>query len=337
MSGTLSPRLRSRSATRQVNPELSIVTTASGCIAITVSAVSRTRRRICRARGNTSAMPMMASSRIGTSECSPCSDMRSPPIPAKRMAPPVRSLSAAISAPPSASPEGSPAMTKISGDGPVGATTGASARLDADDEELGLISGGDNPGAIEDERRAGLDRDAAQTRRAARGNCARADGRQVGAAFLAGLGDLDEHAAGSLAAQLGAAGDQRIGALDRLDPEYDSLLDDDGLADIERAQCARDSDPMGNVGHRLLVRNDLSECPDGRQATPQDGVGADHLETLTLEFLDDRRKQAIVAQRAIADAGKELRRAPVRPQRHDRRSLQATGEDDLVDAGLVQQ
>src|SRR5260221_2169314 len=335
MSGTLSPRLRNRSATRQVNPELSIVTTASGRIAITVSAVSRTRRRICRARGNTSAMPMMASSRIGTSVRSPCSAMRSPPIPAKRMAPPVRSLSAAISAPPSASPEGSPAMTKISGAAPVSAMAGASARLDADDEELGLIGGSDDPGAVEDERRAGLDGDAAQTRPAAGHNGAHADGRQVGAAFLAGLGDLDEHAAGPLAPQTGTAGNQRIGALDRLDPEYDSLLDDDGLADIERAQRPRNGDAVDDIGPCLFVRNQLAERAARRETVPEDGIGADHLEAFALEFLGDRREQAVVAQRAIADAGKELRRAPIRPQRHDRRSLQADGKDDLVDACLV--
>jgi hypothetical protein len=53
---------------------------------------------------------MTASSCSGTRLLNPSAAIASPPMPAKRKAPPVRSLSAAISRPPSASPEGSPVM-----------------------------------------------------------------------------------------------------------------------------------------------------------------------------------------------------------------------------------
>ena len=113
MSGKVSPRRRSPCATRQLNPELSIVTTASGRSARIAATVSRTRRRITGARGRTSATPMIARSPSGTRLSSPCSRMRSPPIPATRSRPPVRCRSAAISAPPSASPDGSPVTMKM--------------------------------------------------------------------------------------------------------------------------------------------------------------------------------------------------------------------------------
>ncbi len=113
MSGKVSPRRRSPCATRQLNPELSIVTTASGRSARIAATVSRTRRKMTGARGNTSATPMIARSPSGTRLSSPCSRMRSPPIPATRSLPPVRCRSAAISAPPSASPDGSPVTMKM--------------------------------------------------------------------------------------------------------------------------------------------------------------------------------------------------------------------------------
>ena len=103
-------------ATRQLNPELSIVTTASGRCARIAATVSRTRRRITGARGNTSATPVIGQIGERDEALEPllraCARRRSR-RPAAR--PPVRSRSAAISAPPSASPEGSPVMMKMNG------------------------------------------------------------------------------------------------------------------------------------------------------------------------------------------------------------------------------
>src|SRR5260221_11533827 len=156
-------------------------------------------------------MPMTASSCCGTSERSPCPAIRSPPMPAKRTAPPVRSWSAAISAPPSTSPEGSPAMMKISGASVSAAMPAGSARLDADDEEIRRVGGGDDTRGVEDDRRAGLDGDAAQPGGERRLDSAHADRRQIGAPLLLRLGHLDEGAARALAAQLPAACPQRAG------------------------------------------------------------------------------------------------------------------------------
>ena len=90
-------------------------------------------------------------------------------------------------------------------------------------------------------------------------NRARADRRPVGAAFLTGLLDLDEHAARPFAPQRRAAPQQRVGALDRLDPEHEALLHDDRLADIERAERPGDAQPALDIGLRLRVRAEAAE------------------------------------------------------------------------------
>src|SRR5262249_24796818 len=45
----------------------------------------------------------------------------------------------------------------------------------------------------------------------------------------------------------------------------------------------------------------------------------------------------VIPERAIADAGEELGRAPVGAQGGERGPLHAAGEDQLLDAGLAQQ
>ena len=80
------------------------------------------------------------------------------------------------------------------------------------------------------------------------------DRRPVGAALLPGLRHLDEHAARPVAAQRGAAPQQLVGAFDRLDPEHEPLLHDDGLADIERAERAGDAHPVLDIGFGVVVR-----------------------------------------------------------------------------------
>src|SRR5260221_14183316 len=99
--------------------------------------------------------------------------------------------------------------------------------------------------------------------------------------------------------QYGTAGNQRIGACDRIDPEYNPLLDDDGLADIERAQRPRNGDAVDDIGPRLFVRNQLAERAARRETVPEDGVGADHLEALAFDLCDDRGEQAVVAEGTI--------------------------------------
>ena len=80
---------------------------------------------------------------------------------------------------------------------------------------------------------------------------AQSDRRPVGAALLTGLLDLDEHAARAFAAQCRATPQQLVGAFDRLDPEHEPLLHDDGLADIERAQGPGDAQPVLDI--RLAI------------------------------------------------------------------------------------
>src|SRR5262249_21123244 len=156
------------------------------------------------------------------------------PIPATLSRSPVRSRNAAISAPPSASPEGSPATMKMnSAASPFPDMALTLRRGDADDEQPGFIGDADELGSVHDKRHAGLCSDSLQTRSRGEGDGLRTNRRPVGTALLARLGDLDEHAAEGLAAQRGAAPYQLVGPFGRLNPEHEPLLHDDGLPDIE--------------------------------------------------------------------------------------------------------
>ena len=173
---------RSPCATLQLNPELSIVTTASGRCARIAATARRTWRRITGARGNTSAIPATARSASGTRLSIPCSRMRSPPIPAIRSPGPTRSRSAAINPAPSASPEGSPVMMKMNGASTLTGT--GSRRPHADDKQPGPVGGADDLVALEQQGRAGLDRDALQPGLGGERHRLRADRRPVDAALL---------------------------------------------------------------------------------------------------------------------------------------------------------
>ena len=102
-----------------------------------------------------------------------------------------------------------------------------------------------------------------------RGDGLGADHRPVGAALLAGLLNLDEHPAGPFAPERAAAPQERVGTLDRLDPEhhapaarrppgrYRARRDarDSMPADVRRAAtlgCRRPSVPFGPRHHRAL-------------------------------------------------------------------------------------
>src|SRR5207237_300919 len=153
----------------------------------------RTRRRISGARGSTSAIPATARSDSGTRLERPCSAMLSPPIPAKRTGSPARSRNAAISAPPRASPDGSPAIMKMNG--AVWPTP-----------------------------------------------------------LLTGRGALHQHAPRTVATQPGTAPQQSVSAFRRLDPEHQPLLDDDRLANIERANRTGETQTALDIGTSLGTR-----------------------------------------------------------------------------------
>jgi len=108
-----------------------------------------------------------------------------------------------------------------------------------------------------------------------------------------------------------------VGALDRLDTEHESLLNDHGLPDVESAQGLRDPQAVLDIGLRLLVRPDGTERALARDLGAKQLVGPNHPKTLMLEFGNHGRQQTIVAERAIADAGKKLGRTPVRTEREE--------------------
>src|SRR5258708_30486774 len=190
---------------------------------------------------------------------------------------------------------------------------------------------------MDDDRRAAVDGDAAQPGGVGRGDGAYTDGRQIGAPLLVRLGGLDEDTARSGAAELPAAREQRIGPLDRLDPEHEALLDDDRLSDIDRAERPRDYKAVGDIGMGLLIRYDAAEDAARRQVAGENAVDANHPEALALDLRDNRGEQPVVAERAIADAGEELCRPPVLPPRRHGRPFQPAGEDEFIHARLGQQ
>src|SRR5437588_961076 len=267
MSGSLSPCRRSRWAMRQLNPELSIVTTTSGRISSIARTVSRTCLRISGARGNTSATPATARSARGTRLVSPSCAMLSPPMPAIRSRPPVRSRNAAISAPPIASPDGSSATMKINGWAswpPI--IVPWSWCGDTHHEQPGLVGGADHFGAVEDKRRAGFGGDPPQPRLGGEDDGAYPDRRSVDALLLARLCRLDEHPARPVATQPGAAPQQPVGPFDRLDPEDEPLLHDHRLADVERADRSGEPQPVIDIGFRPGIRLEPAEPPGWQQS-----------------------------------------------------------------------
>ena len=84
-------------------------------------------------------------------------------------------------------------MIKIKGAGSL------TRRSDSDHEEAGAIGGGHDLVAIDDDRRAGFDGNAAQPGFSRQSHGPRSDRRPIGARLLAGLFELDENAAGPVA------------------------------------------------------------------------------------------------------------------------------------------
>src|SRR5712671_2829787 len=320
---------------RQLNPELSIVTTASGRISRIARTVSRTRCRISGARGNTSATPATARSESGTRLETPCCAIYSPPIPKIRMRSPVRSRSASISAPPRASPDGSPATMKMSGPASSPSVMAPWSwpllrHGDTNHEQTGLIGGADGFAAVDDQGHAGLRRNPLQARRGGEMDGPRPDRRAVDAPFLARLCRLDQHPARAVAAQFGAAPQQPIGAFDRLDAEHEPLLNHDRLTDIEGADRAGDTQTVLDIAASLRIRPATAKRPLRQKIIgSQQFLGAHDPKALALQLLDDRREQPVVAEPAIADSGEELGGAPIRAQRRQGGAAHAAGQHEI--------
>src|SRR6266436_1469023 len=134
-----------------------------------------------------------------------------------------------------------------------------SRATNADHEQTGSIGGSDDLLAIEYDGHLSLDRDAQQPGLRGELDGAEPDRRLIGTAFLIRLLDLDEHPAKPFAPQGGAPLQKCVGALDRLDTEHESLLNDHGLPDVESAQGLRDPQAVLDIGLRLLVRPDGTE------------------------------------------------------------------------------
>jgi hypothetical protein len=208
---------------------------------------------------------------------------------------------------------------------------------DADHEQAGAVGRGGNLIAIEDDRRAGLDRDPAQPVLGRQGNCAGPDRRPIGACLLARFFDFNENAARSFAAQYGAALQQRIGPFDRFDAENEALLHDNGLADIERAEFSRDAEPVLDIGRRLRIRPPPAERTLGRKPGNEQPVRGGNAKSLAFELVDDGRKKPIIAKRAIADAGEQLGRAPIRAQSRQAWPANSAGQHQFGNIVLAQQ
>ena len=187
------------------------------------------------------------------------------------------------------SPDGSPASTKTC----AGRIARAHPRpLDADHEQAGRVGGLDRALALDDQAVAGVHRDPGEPGGGRGADRRRADRRQIGAALLARLLELDQHAARPLAAQLAAAREQPVGALDRLDAEHQALLHDHRLADVELAEAGRDLDAERDVALGRRVGRGPGHQALGREQAAGDLVGADHAEALGLELARRSRRAA---------------------------------------------
>src|ERR1700724_3414201 len=204
-----------------------------------------------------------------------------------------------------------------------------SRSVDTDQEEANPVGCPDYLVTVEHDRGVGPDGDAAQSRFRCQQNRAQSDRRPVGAGFLTGLPDLYEHAARAFAAQRRTAPQQLVGPLYRLDAENEALLNDGGLADIERAQGPGDAQPTLDIGLRLRIWAEPAERSLRRERPVEQLIGAQHPKTLLFELLDHRRQETVIAQRAIADPRKQLGRAPIGPQCSQRGPPNAAGQHQL--------
>ena len=129
--------------------------------------------------------------------------------------------------------------------------------------DAGLVGGGEERVAIENQRPAGIDRQHRRAGDAHRLDRRQADNRHVEAHVLVRLGDLDDGDA--VAGQVTGAGDGLVGAFHGLDRDHRLMLHGDGLADVEAGD---------RVGHAIaelqilalrLGRRALAQLPLRRQ------------------------------------------------------------------------
>ena len=192
--------------------------------------------------------------------------------------------------------------------------------IETQQEQPGRVGRRDGGVALGQHRAAGLEGHAAQSRRRRGAHRLGSDRRQVGAAILAGLDQLDQHAAGARPRQRAGARQHRIGALHRLDRQHDALLHHAALADIDRAERPRHRDAAGDIGHRLRVRRRAAEQPGRAERLGQHLVGAEDAEPFLAQHPHDRRQQPVIAgEGGAADARQDARALGIRPQIQQRR------------------
>ena len=178
-------------------------------------------------------------------------------------------------------------------------------------------------GAIDQQGRAGLDRDAAQARPRARPpRCAAPIVGRSARRSWPGFGDLHQHAAAPLAPQRAAARDERVGAFDRLDAEHHALLHHHGLADIERAQRARHRDAAARCrpAGRVVGHDARRARPTGASASAKEAVDADDAKSLAPRARRMTARSSPSSPSALTPMrAKNFAAAPIRAQRGERR------------------
>ncbi len=161
----------------------------------------------------------------------------------------------------------------------------------------------------------------------------RADGRQVHAAILPRLHQLHQHAARAFPPQSGATREQRIGALDRLDPQHQPLLHHRALPDIDGAERPHHGDAAADVLARPVVRGGEAQQAGFGEYVLDDGLGGDDLEAVLLQHPDHRFQQPVIAlQGGDADADQHAGHAGIRADRQEGWPLRPAAHHDLADA-----
>src|SRR5688572_19021155 len=181
MIGSDGARRRTCFATRWVKSGLSMMTRRSGLAATTASAVRRIRVTIAGRLARTAVKPITAMSASGNRLATPSRAMACPPTPPKRTrSGPRRVFSARISFAPSWSPDSSPAT--------IHTVTGSAAfmvihprEVDGGEEQTELVGCPERVGLVQQQARAGADRDAGQAGLRSLDDRARPDRRHVDA------------------------------------------------------------------------------------------------------------------------------------------------------------
>ena len=158
---------------------------------------------------------------------------------------------------------------------------------DANHEQPNPIRCADHFVPIEDNRGAGLDCDPRQAGFRRQSDGTRTDRWPVGATFLTGFLDFDEHSAKPFAAKSRAPAQELVSPLYRLYPEHQALLNDDRLADIKIAQSASNAQPVLDIRLGLRTRQNGAERTFGGELPIEKLIDAEHPKTLLLKLAYD--------------------------------------------------